>query len=68
MVAKGQKARRAMVFGLNGVLNPVKRNCDEAQITTGLVSYNDTMRINNKIRTQRISSYPYLLILSKAVT
>lgn len=60
MVTKGQKARRAMVFGLNGVLNPVKRNCDETQITSGLVSNNDTMGINKKIRTQIISSHPLL--------
>lgn len=29
VVIKGQKARKAMVFGINGVLEPVRRNCDE---------------------------------------
>ncbi|KAJ7377675.1 Stabilin-2 [Desmophyllum pertusum] len=28
VIIKGRKARRAMVYGINGVLEPVKRNCD----------------------------------------
>lgn len=30
VVVKGHKARRAIVYGINGVLKPVKRNCDVA--------------------------------------
>ena len=29
MVIKGQKARRGIVYGIDGVLEPVRRNCDE---------------------------------------
>ena len=34
----GQKARKAVVFGLNGVLEPVKRNCDVINRPRGYVS------------------------------
>ena len=38
MIMKGQKARRAVVFGINGVLEPVQRNCDEVKPVYRLVS------------------------------
>ena len=38
MVIKGQRARKAMVFGINGVLEPVKRNCDQIRTNYALVS------------------------------
>lgn len=38
VVIKGQKARKAMVFGINGVLEPVRRNCDEIRRNYFLVS------------------------------
>lgn len=31
VVIKGRKARRAMMYGINGVLEPVRRNCDEVK-------------------------------------
>ena len=39
VVIKGQKARKAMVFGINGVLEPVRRNCDEIRRNYFLVSH-----------------------------
>ena len=39
VVIKGQKARKAMVFGINGVLEPVRRNCDEIRPYYSLVSH-----------------------------
>ena len=39
VVIKGQKARKAMVFGINGVLEPVRRNCDEISRNYFLVSH-----------------------------
>jgi len=39
VVIKGQKARKAMVFGINGVLEPVRRNCDEIRRYHSLVSH-----------------------------
>ena len=39
VVIKGQKARKAMVFGINGVLEPVRRNCDEIRRNHFLVSH-----------------------------
>ena len=39
VVIKGQKARKAMVFGINGVLEPVRRNCDEIRPDYFLVSH-----------------------------
>ena len=39
VVIKGQKARKAMVFGINGVLEPVRRNCDEIRRYYSLVSH-----------------------------
>ena len=39
VVIKGQKARKAMVFGINGVLEPVRRNCDEIRHNYFLVSH-----------------------------
>ena len=38
MVIKGQKARRAMVYGIDGVLDPVQRNCDEKNTVSRHVS------------------------------
>ena len=38
VVIKGQKARKAIVFGINGVLEPVRRNCDEIRRNYFLVS------------------------------
>ena len=49
MVIKGQKARKAMVFGINGVLEPVKRNCDEYRIHRGLVSRSVTVKSTWKV-------------------
>ena len=45
VVIKGQKARKAMVFGINGVLEPVRRNCDEIRRTYFLVSHLVLMNI-----------------------
>ena len=39
VLIKGQKARKAMVFGINGVLEPVRRNCDEIRRNYFLVSH-----------------------------
>ena len=39
VVIKGQKARKAIVFGINGVLEPVRRNCDEIRRNYFLVSH-----------------------------
>ena len=39
VVIKGQKARKAMVFGINGVLEPVRRNCDDIRRDYFLVSH-----------------------------
>ena len=39
VVIKGQKARKAMVFGINGILEPVRRNCDEIRRNYFLVSH-----------------------------
>ena len=39
VVIKGQKARKAMVFGINGVLEPVRRNCDNIRRDYFLVSH-----------------------------
>ena len=38
VVVKGHKARRAIVYGINGVLKPVKRNCDVVTKSSRLVS------------------------------
>lgn len=45
VVIKGQKARKAMVFGINGVLEPVRRNCDEIRPNYFLVSHLVLMNI-----------------------
>ena len=45
VVIKGQKARKAMVFGINGVLEPVRRNCDEITRNYFLVSHLVLMNI-----------------------
>ena len=45
VVIKGQKARKAMVFGINGVLEPVRRNCDEIRRNYFLVSHLVLMNI-----------------------
>ena len=45
VVIKGQKARKAMVFGINGVLEPVRRNCDEIRRYYSLVSHLVLMNI-----------------------
>lgn len=52
MVIKGQKATKAMVFGISGVLEPVKRNCDEIKTHYGLVS---DLTIKLKEKKQKIS-------------
>ena len=46
---KGQKARKAMVFGINGVLEPVKRNCDERRINRIHVSSSVMVRSTWKV-------------------
>ena len=38
VIIKGRKARRAMVYGINGVLEPVKRNCDVIKSNSRYVS------------------------------
>ena len=38
MVIKGQKARRGIVYGIDGVLEPVRRNCDETNSVVRYVS------------------------------
>ena len=38
MVIKGQKARRGIVYGIDGVLEPVRRNCDEIKSVDRYVS------------------------------
>ena len=38
VVTKGQKARRAIVYGIDGVLQPVQRNCDEVETVFSYVS------------------------------
>ena len=43
VVINGHKARRAMVYGVNGVLEPVKRNCDEIKIASRYVSQSDSV-------------------------
>ena len=43
MVIKGHKARRAMVYGIDGVLEPVQRNCDEEKTVLGRVSNSMTL-------------------------
>ena len=43
MVIKGHKARRAMVYGIDGVLEPVQRNCDEEKTVFGRVSNSMTL-------------------------
>lgn len=45
VVIKGQKARKAIVFGINGVLEPVRRNCDEIKRYRSLVSHLVLMNI-----------------------
>ena len=45
VVIKGQKARKAIVFGINGVLKPVRRNCDEIRSYYSLVSHLVLMNI-----------------------
>ena len=45
VVIKGQKARKAMVFGINGVLEPIRRNCDEIRPNYFLVSHLVLMNI-----------------------
>ena len=45
VVIKGQKARKAIVFGINGVLEPVRRNCDEIRRNYFLVSHLVLMNI-----------------------
>ena len=45
VVIKGQNARKAMVFGINGVLEPVRRNCDEIRRNYFLVSHLVLMNI-----------------------
>lgn len=45
VVIKGQKARKAIVFGINGVLEPVRRNCDEIRSYYSLVSHLVLMNI-----------------------
>ncbi|PFX25122.1 Stabilin-2 [Stylophora pistillata] len=43
VVVKGHKARRAIVYGINGVLEPVKRNCDVVRKSSrfGVCTYCD---------------------------
>ena len=43
VVIKGRKARRAIVYGINGVLEPVKRNCDEVKRELRYVSNSMTL-------------------------
>lgn len=38
VVMKGPKARRAIVYGIDGVLEPVQRNCDEVETVLRYVS------------------------------
>ena len=43
VVIKGRKARRAIVYGIDGVLEPVKRNCDEVKRELRYVSNSMTL-------------------------
>ena len=54
VLIKGQKARKAMVFGINGVLEPVRRNCDEIRRNYFLVSHLVLMIIILIIKKMRI--------------
>ena len=45
VVIKGRKARKAMVFGIHGVLEPVRRKCDEIRRYYSSVSHLVLMNI-----------------------
>jgi len=59
VVTKGQKARRAIVYGINGVLQPVQRNCDEVETVFRYVSNLMTL-----VQLLKICYFPILIDLS----